>query len=315
MTLVKVSDIFNVEYGNSLELNKLSQKSDGINFVSRTAKNNGVSAKVERINEIEPSPSGTITVSLGGSVLETFVQTKPFYTGYHIYCLTPKTDLTIEEKLYYCSCISANRYRYNYGRQANRTLRDLLIPSLSNIPEWINNADISLFDRANESFLEIPTPKTNSSSWMPFRIDDLFELKKGKRLTKANMTSGQVPFIGAIDKNNGYRQYIGQKPIHEGNTISVNYNGSVAEAFFQPDPFWASDDVNVLYPKFEMNQYIGLFIASLIQLEKYRFNYGRKWHLERMSSSVIYLPTIKDKTPDFNFMETYIKTLDYSKQI
>ncbi len=315
MKLVKVSEIFDVEYGNSLELNKLTQKVDGFNFVSRTAKNNGVSAKIEGIKEVEPSPAGTITVSLGGSVLETFVQSKPFYSGYHIYCLKAKTDLSIEEKLYYCSCISVNRYRYNYGRQANRTLRDLLIPAISEIPKWINNADISQFDNTNESFLSKPTPKTNSSDWMPFRLDELFELKKGKRLTKANMTSGQVPFIGAIDKNNGYRQFIGQKPIHEGNTISVNYNGSVAESFYQPEPFWASDDVNVLYPKFTMNQYIGLFIASLIKLEKYRFNYGRKWHLERMSSSEIYLPVKKDKTPDYKFMENYIKTLDYSKQI
>ena len=315
MKLVKVSDIFNVEYGNSLELNKLTQIDNGINFVSRTAKNNGVSAKVEKIKDIEPSPIGTITVSLGGSVLETFVQSKPFYSGYHIYCLTPKTELSIEEKLYYCSCISANQYRYNYGRQANRTLRDLLIPALSEIPNWIKKTDIKEFDNANEYFLSRPTPKTKTSDWKPFRLDELFELKKGKRLTKANMISGEIPFIGAIDKDNGYRQFIGQKPIHEGNTITVNYNGSVAESFYQPDPFWASDDVNVLYAKFDMNQYIGLFIASLIMVEKYRFNYGRKWHLERMSSSEIYLPTKKDNSPDFKFMENYIKTLDYSKQI
>jgi hypothetical protein len=197
----------------------------------------------------------------------------------------------------------------------NTLLRDLLIPALSEIPKWIKNTDIKEFDNANESFLSKPTPKTETSDWKSFRLDELFELKKGKRLTKANMINGEIPFIGAIDKDNGYRQFIGQKPIHEGNTITVNYNGSVAESFYQPDPFWASDDVNVLYAKFDMNQYIGLFIASLIKLEKYRFNYGRKWHLERMSSSEIYLPTKKDNSPDFKFMENYIKTLDYSKQI
>jgi hypothetical protein len=314
MKLVKISDIFDVEYGNSLELNKLTQSDNGINFVSRTAKNNGVSSIVEKIKNIKPSPIGTITVSLGGSVLETFVQSKPFYSGYHIFCLTAKTELSIEEKLYYCSCISANRYRYNYGRQANRTLRDLLIPDISEIPKWIGKTDISEFDNANKSYLSKPTPEIKPSEWKAFRLDEIFELKKGKRLTKANMINGEIPFIGAIDKDNGYRQFIGQKPNHEANTITVNYNGSVAESFYQPEPFWASDDVNVLYPKFVMNQYIGLFIASLIKLEKYRFNYGRKWHLERMNASEIYLPSKKDK-PDFNFMENYIKTLDYSKEI
>ncbi len=123
------------------------------------------------------------------------------------------------------------------------------------------------------------------NTWNWFKLEDLFDLKKGKRLTKANMSKGKTPFIGAIDKNNGYREFIGQPPIHEANTISINYNGSVAEAFYQPNPFWASDDVNVLYPKFKMNKYIALFIVTLIKLEKYRFNYGRKWHLERMKIS------------------------------
>ena len=101
------------------------------------------------------------------------------------------------------------------------------------------------------------------------------------------MTEGNTPFIGAIDSNNGYREYIGQEPIHSGNTITVNYNGSVAESFYQPKPFWASDDVNVLYPKFKMNPFNALFIATIIKAEKYRFNYGRKWHVERMNTTKI----------------------------
>ncbi|MCK9436936.1 MAG: restriction endonuclease subunit S [Synergistaceae bacterium] len=314
MKLVKVSDIFEVQYGNSFELNRLKQVPNGINFVSRTSKNNGVSAKVKKIKDIEPTPSGTITVSLGGSVLETFVQPEPFYSGYHIYCLTTKIKLTDEEKLFYCSCISANRYRYNYGRQANRTLRDLLIPDYSEIPNWVNSVNIHQYDEASLPFIEKTTPNLETNKWQKFKLEELFELKKGKRLTKANMIEGNLPFIGAIDSNNGYREFIGQKAIHTGNTITVNYNGSVAEAFYQPKPFWASDDVNVLYPKFKMNQYIALFIASLIKAEKYRFNYGRKWHLERMKISEIKLP-IKDKKPDFEYMENYIKTLNYSKQI
>ena len=315
MKLVKVSDIFDVQYGNSLELNRLKQIPTGINFVSRTSKNNGVSAKVKKLIDVEPAPAGTITVSLGGSVLETFIQPEPFYSGYHIYCLTPKIDQTIEEKLFYCSCIAANKYRYNYGRQANRTLRDLLIPAYSEIPSWVRSTDIHQYDKAGLPFAKKTTPNLKLSDWQKFKLEELFDLKKGKRLTKANMVEGDLPFIGAIDGNNGYRQFIGQKAIHTGNTITVTYNGSVAEAFYQPKPFWASDDINVLYPKFKMNQFVALFIASLIKAEKYRFNYGRKWHLERMKISEIKLPVDNDKKPDFKFMEDFIKTLNYSKQI
>ena len=66
-------------------------------------------------------------------------------------------------------------------------------------------------------------------------------------MTSDDQTEGNTPYIGAIDSNNGIANYIGQDAIHAGNTISLSYNGSVGEAFYQPKPFWATDDVNVLY--------------------------------------------------------------------
>jgi hypothetical protein len=47
--------------------------------------------------------------------------------------------MTDSQKLYYCACIRSNRYRYSYGRQANKTLRELPIPALDDIPDWVNN--------------------------------------------------------------------------------------------------------------------------------------------------------------------------------
>ena len=129
------------------------------------------------------------------------------------------------------------------------------------------------------------------------------------------MTQGNTPFVGASDTQNGITAFVGQPAIHKGNTISVSYNGSVAEAFYQPEPFWATDDVNVFYPKFELTPAIALFICTLIRQEKYRFNYGRKWHMERMKNSVLYLPVKSDGSPDWDYMENYIKSLPYSSQI
>jgi hypothetical protein len=39
----------------------------------------------------------------------------------------------------------------------------------------------------------------------------------------------------------------------------------LAEAFYKPINFWAGDDVNVLYPNFRMNKYVGIFIATVIR--------------------------------------------------
>lgn len=130
------------------------------------------------------------------------------------------------------------------------------------------------------------------------------------------MQEGDTPFIGAIDSNNGYRQYVDVAANHQGNTITVNYNGNgVAEAFYQTEPFWASDDVNVLYPKFELTPYIAMFLCAIIRQEKFRYNYGRKWHLNRMNETVMRLPVTAENEPDWKFMDRYIKSLPYSKSI
>lgn len=130
--LIKVSDIFNVVYGVNLELINLDKCNStdylSIPFVSRTEKNNGVSAFVEKIIDIEPNPKHTLSVAGGGSVLATFYQPEPYYSGRDLYVLIPKKKMSVTEMLFYAKCISSNKYRYSYGRQANKTLKDLLIP-------------------------------------------------------------------------------------------------------------------------------------------------------------------------------------------
>lgn len=151
------------------------------------------------------------------------------------------------------------------------------------------------------------------SNWRPYKLKDLFMIKKGKRLTSSDQEDGLTPYVGAIDSNNGISNHIGQAAIHDGNTITLNYNGSVGEAFYQPEPFWATDDVNVLYLRKEngikMNRHIGLFICTILKQERYRYSYGRKWVLDRMNETVIMLPS-KDNKPDWIYMENYIKSIE-----
>ena len=151
-------------------------------------------------------------------------------------------------------------------------------------------------------------------TWKPFIYSKIFKIKKGKRLIKEQMSPGETPYIGAIDSNNGCREYIDSSPIHKENSIVVNYNGSVAEAFYQPIPFWASDDCNILYSP-QMNQFNALFLCTIIRMEKYRFSYGRKWHVERMKESMIKLPVDSKGNPDWQFMEDYIKSLPCSSNL
>ena len=131
--LSKISELFDIKYGNSLELINLTQVSsdnkNGIPYISRTEKNNGVSAFVEPIFDIDTNAAHTLSVAVGGSVLSTFYQPEPYYTGFHILVLYPKKTYSKLEMLFYAYCIQLNKYKYSYGRQANRTLKDILIPT------------------------------------------------------------------------------------------------------------------------------------------------------------------------------------------
>ncbi|QXQ08249.1 hypothetical protein KX816_09935 [Sphingosinicellaceae bacterium] len=138
--LVKVSELFDVIYGTNLELNSLEIDPEGVNFVSRTARNNGVSAKVKLVDGIEPIEAGVLTVAGGGSVAEAFLQPDPFYSGRDLFFLRPKFAMTVEQKLFFCMCIRANKFRFNYGRQANKTLPGLLIPGMDDVPPWVDDA-------------------------------------------------------------------------------------------------------------------------------------------------------------------------------
>jgi hypothetical protein len=119
----------------------------GVAFVSRKMDDNGISAYVEKIPGVEPAPAGSLSCALGGNgVLTTHLQEQPFYVGRDVSLLRPRFELTKAQILYYCMCIKANRFRYSYGRQANRTLRDLLIPDLNSFPAWVGPASAGVLD-------------------------------------------------------------------------------------------------------------------------------------------------------------------------
>lgn len=317
----RLGDLFTPVYGVNLELVNcsVSKSEDAVNFVARTSENNGVVARVKKISGIEPQKAGTITIAGGGSVLSTFVQTKDFYSGRDLYLLIPKEDISFEAKLFCVTVIRQNKFKYNYGRQANKTMKDLILklPSKNDNPDWefMKNYIRSLHCRPVTTSRKPHNIGLKLNTWEYFELGKLFDIQKGKRLTKADMIDGEDNYLGAIDDNNGIRQKIRAEKLWNANCITVNYNGSVGEAFYQSEPFWASDDVNVFYPRgWEMNKYIGLFIATVIKAERPKYNYGRKWTKKIMEKSVIKLPA-KNGQPDFEYMEYYMRTLPYGDRI
>ena len=123
---MKVSDIFDVRYGHNLEEIRCTRTDDqkGVLFVSRSGRNNGVTSRVLAIPERQPGEAGLLTVACGGTVMSTFVQTEPFYTGRDVYILTPKDPtMSLEERLWWAACLRAGQSdprEYRPPRQGSR---------------------------------------------------------------------------------------------------------------------------------------------------------------------------------------------------
>ena len=309
---MKLKDLFDIEIcKNSISLSFAKDNPGTVPYVTTTANNNGIECYVDYPAQYS---GGKITVSKDGDSADAFVQFVPFCGNEKVMVLSPRKSLTDMELLFYTLLINTNKYKFGYGRKCSvARLKEIDVPELCDLPQWIYNTNIQPIstdiEKSDRDFEE--------NDWKEYKMGELFEFRKGKRLTKADMIPGLINYIGAVSENNGVRERIEVETVWEPNCITVNYNGSVGEAFYQSEPFWASDDVNVLYAKktWQMNKYVAMFLITVIKANRYRFGYGRKWTLEKMKETIISLPSKKDGNPNFAFMEEYIKSLPYSDKI
>ena len=320
MNTVPLCEIFNIGYGNSLTLSDLIASKSGVAFVSRTEKNNGVSTTVSLIKSIKPNPKNTISVAVGGSVMSSFLQEKPYYTGHHILILQPRTNLTNNEMLYYCMCLKANKYRYSYGRQANKTLNDLLVPAVTSIPKWVNSTKITPPNQAPVLNKQL---SLNTSQWQNFKIGDLLELESCKCSNARQLLEAgdDIFYIGAKKSNNGVMNRVKfNESLHtKGNCLIFicDGQGSIGYSNYIEMDFIGSTTLSVGYNA-SLNKYTGLFLVAVLDLERPKYSFGRKYK-KHLKSTNIKLPakknTAEEFEPDWQFMEDYIKSLPYSSSL
>ena len=124
-------------------------------------------------------------------------------------------------------------------------------------------------------------------------------IEKGTTFIK-DCDRGSIPLISSTSLNNGTVKFVNKinSKQFSKNLITVSSNGSIGESFYQANPFYATGDVNVLIPKFLLNPYVAMFLNTVIELEKYRFIFGRKQSKTKMLNPKIKLPIIKANYPD-----------------
>lgn len=216
--------------------------------------------------------------------------------------------MSLSEKLYYCMCIRANSYKYNYGRQANKTLKNIELPDY--IPEWVYNTHIKSIS-TKIKFKEI-SPLC-IENWGEIYLADIFSFQRGKRLTKCNRFSGNIPLVTAGYQNEGVTENISSEDmILFKDKITIDMFGN---AFYRSYKFYCDDNIIVLSSKIGISKYALLFLVALINADSYRYSYGKQYRLKDAKIHKIKLPKNLQGLPDWTFMENYIKSLPYSDRI
>lgn len=156
--------------------------------------------------------------------------------------------------------------------------------------------------------------KLTDREWKKFKIGDLFSTRIGKSLdgNKVNRV-GQVAYITRKESDNGLDGFIDEDDSMLTDVYPVITIGNeTAQPFVQVYPFFTGTKVNILIPKESIARdlYTLQFIAVSLAQHKGKYSYSYTINSSRLREQVVLLPVQSDGTPDWAFMEVYMKQVE-----
>jgi hypothetical protein len=315
--------IFKIERGQRLI--KRNQIMGEIAYISSTKTNNGID------NYILPHEKMKIyknkmTLSNSGSVGYCFFHNYNFAASDHVTVIDikdKKVKLNIYVALFVKPIIQAMKYKYNFGREiSNKRLKKetIKLPVGKNRkPDWqfmenyIKNLSPNVyFHNKNIQTPKIKYKSVDTKNWKDFEYEKIFScIKRGKRLIEKDRVGGETMYYSASGKNNGLTDNISNPLFTESDALIYSTFG---DCFYISGEFTASDEITI-FKHNKLNKYNGLFIATIVKQNKYKYNFGRKAFYNKYIDDTIKLPADKNGNPDWQFMENYIKSLPYSSNL
>ncbi|MBQ6725946.1 MAG: restriction endonuclease subunit S [Bacteroidales bacterium] len=243
--------------------------------------------------------------------------------------------------LFLVTMLDMERPKYSFGRKYGKYVKSTKIPlpvTTSGNPDWQwiedyvkKNLVPKLPDKSKsvweKNFDTKPLSNNklqlNTKEWEWFRIGDYFDkpykataYNAIELITCSKENKDSIAYITRTDANNGCKDYVineGFTDIESGNAITIG--DTTATIYYQENDFICGDHMVVLRSSL-LNKYVGLFITSLLNKERFRYNYGRAFNKGIVSDTRLKLPATKNAQgeyePDWQWMEDYIKGLPYS---
>lgn len=331
----EVQEIFdNIQRG--IRLTKDNQIEGNIPYISSTSLNNGVDNFIGNKENVRTS-GYDLTIANSGSVGSTFYHPYNYIASDHVHSLSNE-KFNKYQYLFLSVLLNRLKDKYHFNREINekrlKTDKLMLPVNDEGSPDWeymeqqgkrvYERKQNDIFEYLKKKQLELKTqlskinePIIEEITWKTFEVEDIVYIKSGVRLTKKNQKIGNTPFIGATEYNNGVTALVSNiNDSLDSNVVGVNYNGAVVESFYHPYKAIFSDDVKRIELKdtSSQNKYVYLFLITMIKMQKKKYMYSYKFNAKRMSKQKILLPVNSTGNPDWNFMEYYMKQIEY-KQI
>lgn len=155
--------------------------------------------------------------------------------------------------------------------------------------------------------------------WEEYYFDELFlkveSSSCGIDKNKLDRTQGIFPYVTRSDNDNGIHLFISKQKdifkINNNNVITIGLDTQTV--FYQPFKFYTGQNIQILWNS-SLNNYIALFLIPLIKVQMNKFNWGGNGAtLTRLRRCKILLPANSLGRPDYEYMENYIKILEYKK--
>lgn len=141
------------------------------------------------------------------------------------------------------------------------------------------------------------------------------DFNKAKDISKEKTEEFNIPLINAKHGDNGI-MYYGRKEDWEATTLAIDIvnDGAVSTGDVYPQP----EETGVLYNAYLikskapiMDEKLLFYLAACIEKSiKGKFGYDKKASWDRVAEEYIRLPVLSNGTPDFDYMEKYIRAIE-----
>lgn len=327
METAKLSSIFNT-YNGLASSNVIVSKEKLNGYIPYNCPSNSLLGTIagyvekSKVND-KYIHSNCIAISTDGEGSHTYSYyiAHEFVPNSNVMVIKPKISMTSLELKIYASIISQNRYRYQYGRKPKGLrITEILIPTLQEIKNMILSKNISEGNNVTQSKIISTKIDLDAKLKEKFLIKDLFNVYSGgdKPESEDLINLNYVNSIENLTTNNGVNgkfSYNGKNIFS--NFISVVSIGLGGKAFYQKEKSAIFTRVKALVPKNKtiLNKYTAMYLITILGAEQYRYSYGRVVATEKLKNTSILLPVNENNEPDWQFIENYIQSLEYSSSL